>query len=395
MPDERPAAIVLDPIGGVSGDMFVAALLDAFPALVEPVLEAMRRAGLPPEVKVALVKRRSGGIAAAGLAFEGALQAPSGDYRAFRARLEAADLSAPIRRHALCILALLAEAEAAIHAVPVDDVHFHEISDWDTQADIVGAAAIVDALGDVSWHCRPLPLGSGAVKAAHGLLPVPAPATALLLKGFAFRADDGIAGERVTPTGAAILRYLAAANAGVPAGKLLATGTGAGTRQLRGAPNILRVLALSAITQSAESILVVEFDVDDQSPEETAIALDNLRAVAGVRDVATFQGLGKKGRWLQAVRVMAEPAARDAVVEAIFSETTTLGLRLREESRVTLPRREVVVDSETGPTRVKLAERPTGITAKAESDDVARAKRASGRARVRRSAARRALESER
>ena len=114
-----------------------------------------------------------------------------------------------------------------------------------------------------------------------------------------------------------------------------------------------------------------------------------------MRDVATFQGLGKKGRWLQAVRIMAEPAARDAVVEAIFSETTTLGLRLREESRVTLPRREVVVDSETGPTRVKLAERPTGITAKAESDDVARAKRASGRARVRRSAARRALESER
>ena len=395
MPETRPAAIVLDPIGGVSGDMFVAAMLDAFPALVGPVLDAIGRAGLPPEVKVALVKRRSGGIAASGLSFEGALEAPSGDYRAFRARLYAAELPASVRRHALGILKLLAEAEAEIHSVPVDDVHFHEISDWDTQADIVGAAAMIDALDDVSWHCRPLPLGSGTIKVAHGLLPLPAPATALLLKGFAFRADDGIPGERITPTGAAILRYLEAAGCDAPAGKLVATGAGAGTRQLRGAPNILRVLALAEVTLATESILVIEFDIDDQSPEETAIALDNLRAVAGVRDVATFQGLGKKGRWVQAVRIMTEPSARDAVSEAIFSETTTLGLRLRQESRVTLRRRDVVVEGESGPVRVKLAERPTGVTAKAESDDVARAKGAAGRARVRKSATRRALESER
>jgi hypothetical protein len=393
--ETRPAAVILDPIGGISGDMFIAAMLDAWPALAEPVLATIRQAGLPPDVIVSLVARQSEGMAAAGFTVSGGSEAPSGDYRAFRERLESADLPASIRRHALGILKLLAEAEAAVHAVPVDDVHFHELADWDTQADIVGAAAIVDLLGATSWHCRPLPPGSGTVAAAHGLLPLPAPAVAQLLTGFAFRADDGIPGERVTPTGAAILRYLDAKDGDAPAGTLVANGAGAGTRTLRGVPNVLRVLGLSAAAQASETILVMEFDIDDQSPEETAVALDNLRAVAGIRDVATFQGLGKKGRWLQAVRILAEPTEREAVIDAIFSETTTLGLRMRQESRMTLRRREVVVEGDAGRTRVKVAERPSGLTAKAESDDVARhGKGAAGRARLRRSAAHRALKSE-
>jgi uncharacterized protein (TIGR00299 family) protein len=400
MPDKmalesRPSAVILDPIGGISGDMFVAAMLDAWPALAEPVLATIRQAGLPPDVTVELVERQSDGIAAAGFIVSGGAAAPSGDYRAFRARLESADLPASVCRHALGILRLLAEAEAAVHAVPVDEVHFHELADWDTQADIVGAAAIIDLIGAASWHCRPLPPGSGTVSAAHGLLPLPAPAVAQLLTGFAFRADDGIPGERVTPTGAAILRYLGAGNGEAPAGTLVASGAGAGTRTLRGVPNILRVLGLSAAAQASETILVIEFDIDDQSPEETAIALDNLRAVAGVRDVATFQGLGKKGRWLQAVRILAEPTEREAFIDAIFRETTTLGLRMRQESRMTLRRREVVVEGDAGRTRVKVAERSSGRTAKAESDDVARhGKGAAGRARLRRSATHRALKSE-
>lgn len=387
-----PSCIVLDPVGGVSGDMFAAAILDAWPALVEPVLAAVRNSGLPATCRVSLVDRRSGGLAGCGFVFEGDASAPTGAYPDIRRRLAGAALSASVRAHALAILKLLAEAEAAVHRVAVDHVHFHELADWDTQADIVAAAMIIDRLNGARWHCRPLPLGTGTVRTAHGLLPIPAPAAAQLLTGFAFSADDGLPGERVTPTGAAILRYLAPRFVGgEPPGVLIATGTGAGSRQLPGIPNVLRVLGFTG-APSADDVLVIEFDIDDQSPEELAIGLERLREVPGVRDVATFQGLGKKGRWLQAVRVMAEPAHRDAVVNAVFDETTTLGVRLRREERMVLPRHTVVVEGESGPVRVKVAERAGRRTAKAEADDIAtHGVGTRGRTRLRRTAIDRAL----
>jgi hypothetical protein len=230
------------------------------------------------------------------------------------------------------------------------------------------------------------------VRAAHGLLPVPAPAAAHLLAGFAFRADDGAPGERVTPTGAAILRYLNPRFTGDGApGKLIATGMGAGSRQLADVPNVLRVLGFAATQPAGDAILVIEFDIDDQSPEDLATGLDRLRRVAGVRDVATFTGIGKKGRWLQAVRIMADPAHRDAVVGAVFEETATIGLRLRREERAVLARRTVVVEEENGPVRVKVADRQGRPTGKAEADDVAVAGGSDARSRARRSAVARAL----
>ena len=132
--------------------------------------------------------------------------------------------------------------------------------------------------------------------------------------------------------------------------------------------------------------------MDDQSPEELAAGLDRLRGVSGVRDVTIFQGIGKKGRWVQSVRVMADPARRQAVVDAVFEETTTLGLRLRQEERAILQRRTVVVEDRGRPVRVKVAERPRRRTAKAEADDVAtQASHAGGRSQLRRSAVRKAL----
>ncbi len=394
MPEGRPSLIVLDPVGGISGDMFVAAMLDAFPDLKVPVFDAIHRSGLPQGCRVELVERRSNGLAAAGFTFEGDAQAPSGAYPDFRRRLSEAPIPEAARVHALGILDLLGKAEAAVHRVPLEKVHFHEIADWDTQADIVAAAIIIDALGPVRWRCRPLPLGAGLVKTAHGLLPVPAPATAHLLDGFAMR-DDGVPGERVTPTGAAILRYLApeTETAGFT-GRLIAKGTGAGTKQFAGLPNVLRILAFAEEAQSSNAVLVLEFDIDDQSGEDLAIGLDKLRATAGVRDVIAFAGIGKKGRWVQAVRVMADPAVRETVIQTIFDETTTLGLRLRTEERAVLPRRGVKVEDETGTVRVKIAERPKGPTAKAEADDVAEAGSAADREDLRRRAARRALHPE-
>lgn len=389
----RPSCIVLDPVGGVSGDMFIAAILDAWPTLVEPVLDAVGNSGLPPTSRVSLVERRSGGLAGRGFVVTGDAAAPSGAYPEIRGRLAGAPLTPSICAHALAILELLAAAEAAVHRVAIDHVHFHELADWDTQADIVAAAAIIDRLQGVRWHCRPLPLGTGTVRTAHGLLPLPAPATAQLLAGFAFAADDGVPGERVTPTGAAILRYLSPRFDGrEPPGILIATGVGAGSRQLPGIPNVLRVLGFAGAEPAAEDVLVIECDIDDQSPEDLATGLDRLRLVPGVRDVATFQGIGKKGRWLQAVRVMADPAHRDAVVVAIFDETATLGVRLRREERVVLARRTVAVEDASGAVRVKVAERPGQRTAKAEADDIAaRDQGAEGRARLRRAAVDRAL----
>lgn len=388
-----PSLVILDPVGGISGDMFVAAMLDAWPSFVEPVRRAVVDSGLPSGCKVSLVERRSGGLSGARFVFEGNAEVPSGAYPDLRRRLAEAPLAQSVRKHALAILALLAEAEATVHRVAVESVHFHELADWDTQADVVAAAGIIDLLAGARWHCRPLPLGSGTVKAAHGVLPIPAPAAAHLLAGFSFRADDGVPGERVTPTGAAILRYLDAQSAGAgPPGRLVASGVGAGSRELEGIPNVLRVLAFATAETVGEAVLVLEFEIDDQSPEDLVIGLDRLRGLPCVRDVASFPGIGKKGRLLQAVRVLADPAFRDAVVEAVFEETTTLGVRVRYEERTVLPRRTVDVEHEGGHVRVKLADRPRRQTGKAEADDVAAlGGGAADRARVRRSAVARAL----
>jgi uncharacterized protein (DUF111 family) len=156
-------------------------------------------------------------------------------------------------------------------------------------------------------------------------------------------------------------------------------------------PNILRVLGFARGTET-DAVLVVEFDVDDQSPEDLATGLDRLRGLAGVRDVMSFAGIGKKGRLVQSVRVMANPGERQAVVDAVFEQTSTLGVRLREEERAVLPRESVVVEEKGRAIRVKVAERPRRRSAKAEADDVAaQATSAAGRASLRRAAVRKAL----
>jgi len=391
-----PAHILLDPLGGFAGDMFIAAALDAWPELERPVLEAIGASGLPRGWEATVRRTEKAGLAARAFHCAGPRDAPaSGRYRDFRERLAAAPLGAATRRHALGLLELLGEAEAQVHGVARDSVHFHELADWDTQADLVGAARLIEQLEGTRWFCRPLPLGGGVVRGAHGPLPVPAPATTWLLEGFAWR-EDGIAGERVTPTGAAILRYLGAEPPPAASlGRLAASGAGAGTRELPGIPNILRLLAFAAADRLADSLLVIEFEIDDQTPEDLARGLDRLRALAAVRDVVLFQGIGKKGRPLQSVRLLAEAEGRESVLDAIFRETTTIGLRLREEQRVLLSRRVVTVSAGDRRVRVKLAERPGGgLSGKAEADDIAEAGDAAARQALRAAAVRQALADE-
>jgi uncharacterized protein (DUF111 family) len=259
---------------------------------------------------------------------------------------------------------------------------------------VVGAAWLIEALGAPSFSVAPLPKGGGRVATAHGMLPVPAPATALLLEGMAL-VDDGIAGERVTPTGAALLRHLAASPR-LPAGawRIAATGIGFGTKRLPGLSNVLRALVYEPAEDSARSddrVAVIAFEVDDQSAEDLAVGLDAVRATVGVLDVIQLAALGKKGRLATQVQVLARPERLESVIERCLAETTTIGLRWRIEARAVLARELVAVATADGEITVKRVARPGGArTAKAEIDAL-RATPGGHAARARR---RQALETE-
>ena len=304
-------------------------------------------------------------------------------FAEIRAWLRASRLARSVAERAEAIFALLAEAEAEVHGIAVEDVTFHEVGAWDSIADVVCAAWLIDSLDPAAWSSAPLPLGGGRVRTAHGMLPVPAPATALLLRGLP-TFHDGVGGERVTPTGAAILRHLDPAfePAGL-GGRIARTGHGFGSRRLSGMSNVLRVLVLDPASEPAprpgaawreETIGVCSFEVDDQTAEDLAVGLDRLRAADGVLDVVQTPAFGKKGRVAASVRVLARPEARERVIERCFAETATLGVRWQPVRRAALEREEAVADVAGEPVRIKRAHRAGGeVTVKAEMDDVANA----------------------
>lgn len=374
-----PGHVHLDAVGGAAGDMFVAAMLDARPDLKDRVFQDLK-AVLPPAIGApALTPGLSGGIAALrfGLIWRAHREPAHGArFAELVQRIEAAALSEGTARESVAILRRLAEAEGRLHGTAVEQVHFHEIGDWDSLLDVVAAGSIVAALAGWHWSVSELPRGSGLVRTQHGLLPVPAPATVELLHGFRWR-DDGIPGERVTPTGAAILAHLVDAPHPPSRGMVLqATGIGAGTREVPGQPNILRALVFDVATTSSaiehDQVAVIEFDLDDMSGEEIAVAVDHLRATEGVIDLSAGMRQGKKGRLVQDLRLLARPAAREAVIAACLAQTSTLGLRWRLESRAILPRVADRIDIDGQALRRKHAQRPDGrVTVKVESDDVA------------------------
>ncbi|MBI2800177.1 MAG: LarC family nickel insertion protein [Gammaproteobacteria bacterium] len=383
----------LDPLGGVAGDMFVGALLDLRPALADGAMKAVRAAGLDPAVGLAH-RPFSDGILS-GSRFDVTMPArESGhehdhvlhhhhhsghdhthqeghvEWSTLRARLATNALDAKVGARAIDIFTHLAQAEARVHGKSVDAVAFHEVGAWDSIADIVAAAFLIEALGTCTWSLGPLPVGSGRVRSAHGVLPVPAPATALLLEGFACF-DDGLPGERVTPTGAAILRHLApAASLGRAPRRLVCSGHGFGLRHFAGLSNVLRILEFSGDCShgiDSDQVLAIRFEIDDQTGEDLAVGLDRLRALDGVLDVQQAPSFGKRGRLFAAIQVLARPEMAESVTAACFRETTTIGLRLQRLERRTLERRAARTQSGL---RVKIAERPGGATAKAEIADV-------------------------
>lgn len=427
--------IHLDPVGGVAGDMFAATLLDAFPERGEALAAELADSRLHEIVTVrsepftdgVLRGRRfhttpaSGGAQGRGPGYVhhhdhgthphphtgtsqeggGRRTGAAGDHHGhengdghhehphdhghphrrfadIRAWLGESGLAGPVAERAAAIFTVLAEAEAEVHGIPVEDVTFHEVGAWDSIADVVCAAWLIDSLAPASWSSAPLPLGGGLVRTAHGMLPVPAPATALLLRGFPSR-HDGVEGERVTPTGAAILRHLEPAFdlAGLE-GRIARTGHGFGTRRLPGMSNVLRALILDraegSVAWREETIGICSFEVDDQTAEDLAVGLDRLRAADGVLDVIQAPAFGKKGRMVASVRVLARPGARERVIERCFAETATLGVRWETVRRAALEREAAVADVAGEPVRIKRTRRAGGgVTIKAEMDDVASA----------------------
>jgi len=212
-------------------------------------------------------------------------------------------------------------------------------------------------------------LGGGTVRTAHGVMPVPAPATARLMRGFE-TVDDGLTGERVTPTGAAILAHLRPRMVPRrPSASLAGSGTGFGARMLPDRPNALRVLVLEGVARAADAVAVTRFEIDDQSAEDLATGLDAIRALPGVLDVIQIPAFGKKGRMVVSVQVLADPPAQEAVRGAIFDQTSTLGLREQTIARHILARE---ADTSDG-IRRKTARRGDARTVKAEADDIAAA----------------------
>lgn len=426
--------IHLDPVGGMAGDMFVAAMLDAFPPLEAVIQGAVRAAGLPGRFRLQLVPHADHALTGKRfLVLESGPHdhahpgAPSHSHphphahphahahehghahdhaqdhahdkehghRPFaeiRQGLSAAPLDPGVRDHALAIFTRLAEAEAQVHGATTDTVTFHEVGEWDSIADIVAAAAIIHALGQATWTVGPLPLGSGFVKSAHGLLPVPAPATTLLLRGLAVR-DDGIGGERVTPTGASIARHLVSLPGAAPRERtLLGTGLGFGTRVLPGMSNCVRALVFDPSPSASQAhphqdhVTAIEFEVDDQTPEDLAIGLDHLREHQGVLDVLQVPGLGKKGRVAISVRVLCQTAAEEEVAALCFLETTTLGVRLLDVRRHILARTAGQVEVEGRRMETKRAERGSRATVKVEAESLRLVRGHAERQRLRRAA---------
>jgi len=287
---------------------------------------------------------------------------------AILAIIQAAPLKDTVKQRASRALQLLGEAEAAIHSIPTEKVHFHEVGAVDTIVDIVCAAAGSEALGVDRWMASPLNVGSGTVKCQHGTLPVPAPATLSLL-GDAPVYAAGAPMERVTPTGAALLRMLDVRYGPLPAMRVTARGYGAGGRDTPGEPNLLRLLVGEAddAAAGAEPIAVIEAVIDDSTPQLLAY-VSELLLEAGAWDVYRAAVQMKKGRTGVQMTVLSSPEKLPMLRDLLLRETTSIGLRWRLENKLALAREFAEVETEWGKVRIKVARWPSGEVANASPE---------------------------
>jgi uncharacterized protein (TIGR00299 family) protein len=349
--------LFLDAFSGIAGDMLAAALIDlGVPqTVIRAALETLPLDGY--ELRV--VRRVRSGIAACGFVVDVRQAQPARDYAAIRALLHAAaGLSEGARRLALRAFEVLATAEARVHGTSVERVQFHEVGAVDSIVDVVAAAVALDHLG-AEVVCSALPMGRGLIRAAHGPLPGPPPATVLCLEGVPTH-DAGIDAELVTPTGACLVRAAAQRFARWPTMRPLRSGWGAGTRTLADRPNALRVVlgestSALGLEPGTVSHVVLEANVDDMTGELAASALTRAQEAGALDAWSTPIGM-KKGRPALMLSALARRGDLEAVARALLSESTSLGLRVRDVGRIERARRMVEVTTAYGPIALKVAD---------------------------------------
>lgn len=371
---------ILDPFSGISGDMTLGALVDA--GLDPEWLRALpARLGLDG-VRVEIHAVQRAGIACTKVDFDIPPQPHARGIQEIRRMVHEADVPDGVRARADAAFTAIATAEGEIHGIAPEQVHLHEVGAVDAILDVVGAVWGFEQLGVTRIFCGPITMGDGTVRAAHGVLPVPAPATLKLLQDHTVRPGPEGAGELVTPTGAALVRVLSAGpppDAYVP----VRSGFGAGTRDPHGRPNALRIVLAepaSAYGLTVDHLVQLTTDIDDMDAEHLAGAADALRS-AGALDVVLLPTIMKKGRPGTRLEVLASAALADRLEGMVFTQTTSIGVRRASVERRALPREVHTVQVLGHPVRLKIVTMPGGARrAKPEFEDVAQVAAATGRA---------------
>ena len=349
-----------DCFSGISGDMTLGAVVDAGCPL-ETLRDGLEGLEVPGWT-ISAEKVWKNGMAATFVRVTTEDQTQHRSLSAILEILDKAPLSQAVRQNASAIFSKLGEAEASVHDVPIQKIHFHEVGAVDAIVDIVGAAIGFTALGIEKFACSPLNVGGGTARMAHGLLPVPAPATAKLLEGKPTY-SNGVQKELVTPTGAAIVAALCDSFGPQPAMSVSSIGYGAGALDLEGQPNVVRIMVGEAAEKVVpgfdEEIAVIEANFDDMNPQIYGYFMEKALA-AGALDVYTTPVQMKKNRPGTLLTLLCRPAETNALMSLVFAETTTLGARTYRAQRRTLPRETVKVQTRFGDVQVKLA-RVNGI----------------------------------
>ncbi len=368
-------ALVFDPFAGISGDMVLASLIDL--GLPEAWLrEFVAGLGLG-DIRVEIGRVRRGALDCARVNFEAPRETKHRHLRHVLEIIDASAAPARAKERASAAFHTLAGAEAAVHGTTIEKVHFHEVGALDAILDILCTMAAVDQLGFEAFYTRPVAVGSGWVDTEHGRLAAPAPATLRLLEGIPVTGFD-LAGECTTPTGAVILATLTGGRAAPQQMVILGSGYGAGTREHEDRPNCLRLVSCDVASVAAGSLLVLVADIDDMSGEDVPGAQEAVLA-AGAVDVVVAMQLMKKGRPGLRIEALVPASALDAVVDAMFRATSTIGVRYWPVARSVLPRSESVEEWEGQRIRSKEVRLPGGTArAKPEYDDLARAAEALG-----------------
>lgn len=343
-------------IGGLAGDMFLAASIDTGLITRDALQAELRKVGLGEVVVHAETVKRYG-MRATHVSFSGWDPEHEADHRhlsEIESMIRASGLDEGVKDRAIAMFYALGEVESKAHDIPLETVHFHEIGAIDSILDFVGAAYVLETV-DATWSSGRVPSGHGTIDTSHGVMPAVAPATAKLLKGFTMQ-PRGIEGELVTPTGATILNILGLQTSTLPGGVLTDEGFGAGTKDFEGFANVVRLTVFDVEREDAriprEDVVRLVAEIDDETPEVLAHA-EQVLLDAGALDVVRTPVTMKKGRAGIRVAVLARPQDVDRLGEVLLRQTSTFGVRIEPCTRMALVRDMVEVDTEFGAIRVK------------------------------------------